>query len=146
MQECRRCGFDLLEESMATHSSILAWRIPGTEEPGGYSSCGLEELGTIEVTYHECTPQLAKVLCLRRCVLNILGLVFSWFHLCPRISPYVLPQILTCVGPILTRSGYTLFLNDLALTTVFAVLSLLFFQGSGSYSETSFYVPNHLTG
>ena len=28
---------DLLEEGMATHSSILAWRIPWTEEPGGYS-------------------------------------------------------------------------------------------------------------
>ena len=27
---------DPLEKEMATHSSILAWRIPGTEEPGGY--------------------------------------------------------------------------------------------------------------
>ena len=31
---------DLLEESMATHSSILAWRIPWTEEPGGLQSMG----------------------------------------------------------------------------------------------------------
>ena len=29
---------DTLEESMATHSSILAWRIPWTEEPGGLQS------------------------------------------------------------------------------------------------------------
>ena len=29
---------DLLEENMATHSSILAWRIPRTEEPGGLQS------------------------------------------------------------------------------------------------------------
>ena len=29
---------DLLEENMATHSSILAWRIPQTEEPGGLQS------------------------------------------------------------------------------------------------------------
>ena len=29
---------DLLEESMLTHSSILAWRIPWTEEPGGLQS------------------------------------------------------------------------------------------------------------
>ena len=29
---------DLLEEGMATHSSILAWRIPWTEEPGGLQS------------------------------------------------------------------------------------------------------------
>ena len=30
-------GEDSLEEVMATHSSILAWRIPWTEEPAGYS-------------------------------------------------------------------------------------------------------------
>ena len=32
---------DLLEEGMATHSSILAWRIPWTEEPGGLQSMGV---------------------------------------------------------------------------------------------------------
>ena len=32
-----------LEEEMATHSSILAWRIPWTEEPGGLQSMGLKE-------------------------------------------------------------------------------------------------------
>ena len=31
---------DPLEKEMATHSSILAWRIPWTEEPGGYSLWG----------------------------------------------------------------------------------------------------------
>ena len=31
---------DLLEEDMATHSSILAWRITGTEEPGGLQTMG----------------------------------------------------------------------------------------------------------
>ena len=31
-----------LEEGMATHSSILAWRIPWTEEPGGLPSMGLQ--------------------------------------------------------------------------------------------------------
>ena len=31
---------DPLEEAMATHSSILAWRIPWTEEPGGLQSMG----------------------------------------------------------------------------------------------------------
>ena len=33
---------DPLEEKMATHSSILAWRIPRTEEPGGTQSMGLQ--------------------------------------------------------------------------------------------------------
>ena len=32
---------DPLEESMATHSSILAWRIPWMEEPGGLQSMGI---------------------------------------------------------------------------------------------------------
>ena len=34
-----------LEEEMATHSSILAWRIPGTEEPGGLLSVGSHRVG-----------------------------------------------------------------------------------------------------
>ena len=34
-------GEDFLQEGMATHSSILAWRIPWTEEPGGLQSTGL---------------------------------------------------------------------------------------------------------
>ena len=33
---------DPLEEGMATHSDILAWRIPGTEEPRGLPSMGLQ--------------------------------------------------------------------------------------------------------
>ena len=33
-------GEDPLEKEMATHSSTLAWRIPWTEEPGGYSPWG----------------------------------------------------------------------------------------------------------
>ena len=34
---------DPLKESMATHSSILAWRIPSTEEPGGLQSIGSQK-------------------------------------------------------------------------------------------------------
>ena len=36
---------DPLEEGMATHSSICAWRIPWTEEPGGLRSMGLQRVG-----------------------------------------------------------------------------------------------------
>ena len=40
---------DPLEKGMATHSSILAWKIPWTEEPGmGYSPRGCKELDTTE--------------------------------------------------------------------------------------------------
>ena len=35
---------DTLEEGMATHSSILAWRIPRTEEPSGLQSMGLQRV------------------------------------------------------------------------------------------------------
>ena len=34
---------DTLEEEMATHSSILAWRIPWTEDPGGLQSMGSQK-------------------------------------------------------------------------------------------------------
>ena len=43
---------DSLEEGMLTHSSILAWKIPWTEEPGGYSPWGPKESDTAE---HTCT-------------------------------------------------------------------------------------------
>ena len=36
---------DPLEKKMATHSSILAWKIPWTEEPGGLQSMGLQRVG-----------------------------------------------------------------------------------------------------
>ena len=36
---------DLLEKEMATHSSILAWRIPWTEDPGGLQSMGSQRVG-----------------------------------------------------------------------------------------------------
>ena len=35
---------DPLEKEMVTHSSLLAWRIPWTEEPAGYSPRGCKEL------------------------------------------------------------------------------------------------------
>ena len=38
---------DPLEEGMAIHSSILAWRIPWTEEPGG-----LQSMGSLRVRHH----------------------------------------------------------------------------------------------
>ena len=37
--------FHALEKEMATHSSVLAWRIPGTEEPGGLLSMGSHRVG-----------------------------------------------------------------------------------------------------
>ena len=43
---------DALEEEMATHSSVLAWKIPWTEEPGGLQSMGSQVSDMIEQLYH----------------------------------------------------------------------------------------------
>ena len=43
---------DLLEKGMATHFSILAWRMPWAEEPGDYSPKGHKESDTTEATKH----------------------------------------------------------------------------------------------
>ena len=43
-------GEDPLEQEMATHSSILAWEIPWTEEPDRLQSMGLQEADTVTKT------------------------------------------------------------------------------------------------
>ena len=45
--------FHALEKEMATHSSVLAWRIPGTGEPGGLPSMGSHRVG------HDCSDLAA---------------------------------------------------------------------------------------
>ena len=45
--------FHALEKEMATHSSVLAWRIPGTGEPGGLLSMGSHRVG------HDCSDLAA---------------------------------------------------------------------------------------
>ena len=42
---------DPLEEGMAAYSSILAWRIPWTEEPGGLQSMGSKRVGNTETKH-----------------------------------------------------------------------------------------------
>ena len=41
---------DRLQEGMATHSSMIPWRIPGTEEPDGLQSMGSQEADSTEAT------------------------------------------------------------------------------------------------
>ena len=49
--QVRSLGWEaLLEEEMATHSSIFARRIPWTEKPGGLQSVGSQRVGMTEVT------------------------------------------------------------------------------------------------
>ena len=49
---------DPLEEGMATHSSIPAWRIPWTEEPGGLQSMRSQKIGHYSVT-HNCEKRVS---------------------------------------------------------------------------------------
>ena len=46
---------DALEKEITTHSSILAWKIPWTEEPGGLQVVGSQESDTTATTEHEYT-------------------------------------------------------------------------------------------
>ena len=50
---------DPLEKEMATHSNILAWRIPCTEEPGGQQSMGSQELYMTE----QLSTQACQITC-----------------------------------------------------------------------------------
>ena len=45
--------FHALEKAMATHSSVLAWKIPGTLEPDGLPSWGRTESDTTEATWQQ---------------------------------------------------------------------------------------------
>ena len=47
---------DPLEKEMTTHSSIIAWKIPWTEEPGALQSIGLQRVG------HDCSPSQASAI------------------------------------------------------------------------------------
>ena len=51
---------DPLEKEMATHPSILAWEIPGTEEPGGPQSMGLQRIGHNLVTKQQQQPDFEE--------------------------------------------------------------------------------------
>ena len=54
--------FHALEKEMATHSSVLAWRIPGMGEPGGLSSLGSHRVGhDLAVTFKEYLNSLFKI-------------------------------------------------------------------------------------
>ena len=53
---------DPLKKGMGTHSSILAWEIPWTEEPGGLHSMGSQELVTAE--------RLSRQACTANCLLR----------------------------------------------------------------------------
>ena len=54
---------DALEEEMATHSSILAWKIPWTEDPGGLLSMGSQRVGCDVVTKQQHNNEVQEMFC-----------------------------------------------------------------------------------
>ena len=85
MQETR-VGFlgweDPLEKEMATHSSVLAWRIPGTAEPGG-----LPSMGSHRVTHHHipwARTHIAPPPPATAGDLRDMGLISGWYQTHPR--------------------------------------------------------------
>ena len=65
-----------LEKEMATHSSILAWRIPWTEELGGLQSTGRKESDTTERLHFHFQPGPASL------VFLVLSLFSFWRNSC----------------------------------------------------------------
>ena len=65
---------DLLEKEMATHSSILAWRIPWTEDPGKLQTMGFQELDMTEwlSTIRELIHSSWKLYEGKQCTMSIL--------------------------------------------------------------------------
>ena len=97
MQETRVPSLGLedpLEKEMAAHSSILAWRIPWTENPGGLQSMGHKELDTTEWLTHV-EPTILQVLnsymWLVAVILDITGLELLLIVMVGHLPTYQLP-------------------------------------------------------
>jgi len=114
---------DPLEKEMATHSSILAWRIPWREEPGRLQSMGSQRVGhdwgtslSNPLTYYRtsCFQALAvmgngainvhmKVLCRHKCSTHFGNYQGAW------LMAYIQRVCLVKIGQIVFQSGYTIF-------------------------------------
>ena len=66
--------FHALEKKMATHSSVFAWRIPGTGEPGGLPSVGSHRVG------HDWSNLAVAVVVVRG--ISLISFLWFWFSFC----------------------------------------------------------------
>ena len=80
---------DPLEKEMATHSSILAWAIPGTEELGGLQSMGSQRAGHDLATtqQHSCFTLLCEFLLYNEVISYVYTYMPSLWDLSPLIPP-----------------------------------------------------------
>ena len=94
---------DPLEEGMATHSSILAWRIPWTEEPGGLQSMGSHRVGHDWMTFTS---------------LHLIALVSSSVQSLSHVWLFGTPWMAACQASLsITNSG-----SSLKLTSIESVM------------------------
>ena len=105
---------DSLEKEMATHSSVLVWRIPWTEESGGLRSMGSQRVGQNWATEYVCTDRMVS-----------LPWKFSVLHLIISLAPnlYVSSRSFPSLG-----TYFFLALNDIpfsGFTTVYVSIHLL---------------------
>ena len=91
--------FHALEQEMATHSSVLAWRIPGMGEPGGLSSVGLHRVG------HDWSDLAAskELSCINDLTASLLP-----FSLRGLPAPFLSKCVHLCLAPLLTEQTVSL--------------------------------------
>ena len=115
---------DPLEKEMATHSSIVAWRTPWTEEPGGLQSIGLQESDTTEwLNHHQAVPSA-----------ELISLDFSLPNLGPGILPVLLSLQNLQIGGV--GVGWVVFFFNFLISATF----LEFFSLCSSFSRAQLFV------
>ena len=99
---------DPLEKGMATHSSILAWRIPRTEEPGRLQSMGSKELDKTEHAGRQAVFQFVCVcvcMCVCICVcVCVCVCVYVYICIYRCVSLYIHTLVYMCVYIIHTHN------------------------------------------
>ena len=105
--------FHALEKEMATHSSVLAWRIPGTGVPGGCRLWGRTESDMTEATQQQQQQQLLPTSLLSLCKLNLTTcshipiIVSGYFILSFDFVQYFSFEVLKVQSPCVLRFGCT---------------------------------------
>jgi len=126
--------FHALEEEMATHSSVLAWRIPGTGEPGGLLSMGSHRVGR---DWSDSAAAAAVSHCVCACISHLLYPFICWHTL--RLLPYLWSwhfKVTLTQGLSASQHPYLLTIDEvwvlIPLSSLF--FSLFHFQFSFNYT------------
>ena len=107
--------FHALEKEMATHSSVLAWRIPGTGEPGGLLSVGSHGVG------HDWSDLAAAAI---KHYLTLLKLSYRWKPCTSHMAYPIQLGLQDATSPIIEE---LLHFHDHALIIVFLISSLVLY-------------------